>query len=129
MEKHFEHNSSAVPQQAEPDIAAMLKRIQQQLVFLEKKIDTLLKQPSGRPFERKPFEKRPFSRPERPFGNYNRYGKGPQGNSLREGNFGPGRRFDKQEGQERRFDKREGQGNQRFGQRNKPFYGQRKERP
>lgn len=113
MEEHFEHNSSSVPPQAEPDVVAMLKRIQQQLVFLEKKIDTLINQPLGRPFERKP-----FSKPQRSFGHPHRYGKGQQDNSSGEGNFGQGRRFDKQQGG----------GNRRFGQRNKPFYRRRKER-
>ena len=139
MEKHFEHNSSSVPPEALPDVVAMLKRIQQQLVFLEKKVDTLINQSSGRPFERKPFsrppssrpfERKPFSRPpsgrpfertrppQRSFKHSHRYGKGQQGDSSGERNFGQGRRFDKQEGR----------GNRRFGQRNKPFYPRRKER-
>lgn len=113
MEKHFGHNSSSVPPQAEPDVVAILKRIQQQLVFLEKKLDTLINQPSGRPFE-----KRPFPKPQRSFGPPHRYGKGQQGNSSGEGNFGQGRRFDRQEDR----------GNRRFSQGNKPFYHRRKER-
>ena len=63
MEKHSERNNSSILPEAHPDIIAMLKRIQQQLVFLEKKIDTLIKQPSGR------------SQPQRPFGHSNRYGQ------------------------------------------------------
>jgi len=111
MEKHFEHNSSSVQPQAEPDVVAMLKKIQQQLVFLEKKIDSLINKPSGRPFERKPFLK-----PQRSFGHSHHYGKGQQGSSSRVGNFGQGRRFDKQQSD----------GNRKFGQKKKPFYHSRK---
>ncbi len=52
----------------EPDMATMLKKIQQQLAFLEKKIDTLLAQSSqGKSYEQKSFS-RPFrsDRPSRP---------------------------------------------------------------
>ena len=52
----------------ETDVIGLLKKMQQQLVYLEKKIDTLIAQrpvQEGRP----PFQKdRNFSRPFRPYG-------------------------------------------------------------
>lgn len=85
----------------ETDVAAMLKKIQQQLAFLEKKIDTLLSQSSqGKPFEQKSFS-RPFrgdrpsrppfrdGRPSRPF----RDDRGPR-HSDRPRGFGGGPRSD-----------------------------------
>jgi len=82
MSKHFKDDTSPVSQQAEPEIIALIKRMQQQLVFLEKKIDTLIGRSSERPFERKH-----FSKSSRPFGRPHRYGKGKQENSFRERNF------------------------------------------
>jgi CxxC-x17-CxxC domain-containing protein len=82
MKKHFKDGISPGSQQVEPEVIALIKRMQQQLVFLEKKIDTLIGRSAERPFERKHFSKssRPFARPHR-------YGKGKQGNSFRERNF------------------------------------------
>jgi len=53
------------------DVVGLLKRMQQQLSFLEKKIDTLLSQSSqGGGSDRPRFNSdRRFSRPSRPFGN------------------------------------------------------------
>ena len=49
--KYFKHKDTPERQQEEPDVIAMLKRMQQQLGFLEKKVDMLL----GREFPSKPF--------------------------------------------------------------------------
>jgi len=87
-EKHFE-----------AETIDLIKKIQQQLIFLEKKIDTLINQSSGR----SPDVKR-FSKPLRPFGHYSYHGKS--------------RNFDKQQGDE----------NRGFGQKSKPFFRHRKER-
>ncbi|MBU4346019.1 MAG: hypothetical protein KKH29_01660 [Candidatus Omnitrophica bacterium] len=56
--------------------------MQQQLISLEKKIDTLISQPSERPFEGKHFSK-PFQR----FDRSGRYSRGKQDSSFRERNF------------------------------------------
>jgi hypothetical protein len=48
----------------ETDVLSLLKKMQQQLIFLEKKIDTLIHQSQARP----PFGEKTFSRPHRPFG-------------------------------------------------------------
>ena len=65
------------------DVLSQVKRIQQQLGFLEKKIDMLLQQqPAAKPFQ-KPFERDRFRKPFRPSG---------------EGRP-PFRRFDRKEGE------------------------------
>lgn len=97
----------------EPDVVELIKKIQQQLVFLEKKIDTLINQSSVRPFEGKR-----FSKPLRPFDHSNYHDRGKQGHGSGERNFSQGGRFDKQQGDE----------NRGFGQRKKPFFSHRKER-
>lgn len=82
MKKYFKHNSSSVSPQIEPDVAVLISKIQQQLVSLEKKIDTLISQSSERPFEGKH-----FSKPLRVFDRSYRQDKGKQDNSFREKNF------------------------------------------
>jgi len=76
--------------QAEQDVVTMIKKIQQQLIFLEKKIDTLINQSSGKRFEAKR-----FSKPLQPFDRSSYYGRGKQGNPSRERSFAPSRPFDK----------------------------------
>ena len=83
------------------EVMVLLKRMQQQLAFLEKKIDTLLSQ-SSRPSQgsdRPRYNDRGFSRPPRPFGG-NSYGgdrgrdRGPSRD--RGGDYPPrGRSFDR----------------------------------
>jgi hypothetical protein len=97
----------------EPDAVELFKKIQQQLVFLEKKIDTLINQSSPRSFEAKR-----FSKPLRSFGNSSYHDKGKQGIGLRERTFS----------RTSRFDKPQADGNQRFGQEKKQFFRHRKER-
>ena len=97
----------------EPDVIDLIKKIQQQLVFLEKKIDTLINQSLPRSFEAKR-----FSKPLRPFGHSSYHDKGRQGSAPRERSFSRGSRFDKPQAD----------GNQRFGQEKKPFFRHRKER-
>ena len=74
------------------DVTAILQRIQQQLTYLEKKLDTLLQQSQQKPsFNRE----RNFSRPFRPFNRPNRPGQGPsgqgesRGHGQSHGNFAP----------------------------------------
>ena len=51
MKKHLKRKSFSAPPQVGLDIADLINRMQQQLVFLEKKIDTLITQSKERPFE------------------------------------------------------------------------------
>jgi len=48
--KHFKYENSPDRGQGEPDVFAMIKKIQQQLVFLERKIDLLIGKSSSKPF-------------------------------------------------------------------------------
>ncbi|MBU0634014.1 MAG: hypothetical protein KKB82_07170 [Candidatus Omnitrophica bacterium] len=82
MKKRFKRNSSSAPPQAEQDVVALINKIQQQLVFLEKKIDTLISQSSERPFREKHFSK-PFQR----FDRSHQYGEGKQDHRPRERSF------------------------------------------
>ena len=59
MKKIIKRKSSSVPEQDEQDIAALINKMQEQLVSLEKKIDTLISRPSEKPAEEKHFSK-PF---------------------------------------------------------------------
>jgi hypothetical protein len=101
--------------QTEPDVVALIKKMQQQLIFLEKKIDTLIAQSQAAPSREKY-----FSKPYRSFDRPHRYGKGES--DSRPGEKGPD--------QGRSFEKRHGEGNRGFGHgekrkfdpKKKPFY-------
>ena len=76
----------------ETEMMELLQRMQQQLTFLEKKMDTLLQQTQQRPPA--PFNReRNFSRPFRPqFGRPNRPdGQGPSSHGQHGPSRGPGR--------------------------------------
>ncbi|MDD5423639.1 MAG: hypothetical protein PHT32_09545 [Candidatus Omnitrophica bacterium] len=66
MKKQSKHKSYSPPAAA-PDVTEMLAKIQQQLTFLEKKIDSLVNRPSGKPFNAE-HSPRPFQN----FGNSQR---------------------------------------------------------
>ena len=61
MKRSFKRRSSSVSPQVEPDIISAINKMQEQLVYLEKKIDTLINQSSGKSFEGRNFS-RPFQR-------------------------------------------------------------------
>lgn len=64
MSEHSEENEDlSVPPQTDSDVVSLIKKMQQQLNFLEKKIDILIGQSPERPFRDR--EKR-FSKPFRP---------------------------------------------------------------
>lgn len=67
MKKRLNHKNSSAEPQVKPDTTELILKMQQQLVFLEKKIDTLLSQSSHGPFEAKPHSK-PFQRFRQPHG-------------------------------------------------------------
>ena len=119
MNEHLKQDAFPAAPQGESDVMALVKKIQQQLVFLEKKIDTLINQSSERPFKGKYFSKpfRPLHGRQPSFSHSHHHGKG-EHNSSREGGFAQGRPFDKQQGGE----------NRGFGQRKKPFFRRRKDR-
>jgi hypothetical protein len=82
-------NPSAVPDQSSTDVVSLLKKVQQQLLLLEKKIDLLVHQSQERSRgEKTPpnmaFRKRPFSKPFRSFDHPQRHGKGAHGHGSGE---------------------------------------------
>ena len=113
MNQDFEHNNPPAPSQVEPDVITLIKKMQQQLVFLEKKIDVLIGQSPG-----KPFHDRRFSKPFRRFGHSNWHGKKERDNNSGERNFSQGNHFDKRQGGE----------NRGFVQEKKPFFRGRRDR-
>ena len=82
MKKIFKRKSVSVEPQVEPNIADRIDKMQQQLTFLEKKIDILISQSSERPSGRSNYSK-PFQR----FDNSQRFGRGNQDNNYRERSF------------------------------------------
>lgn len=62
-------NIPANPASSSPDVVSLIKKMQQQLEYLEKKIDTLI----ARSHERPSFKEKSFSKPYRSFGNSGRH--------------------------------------------------------
>lgn len=94
MTEQPKNDNFSMPQQNEPDILFLIQKIQQQLVFLEKKIDILVSQSRETPFREKSFSKpfRPSGRPYRPGHSYDKRG---QGEDSRERGFRSGPSFEK----------------------------------
>ena len=122
MSEHVKPDTSSAPPQGEVDVVVLIQKMQQQLVFLEKKIDTLISQSSEKPFRRNHFSQRSGAasqaRPFRSFGHSHPQGKGEHDNSSRERGFAPRRHFGTPQGGE----------NRGFGQSQKPFFRPRKGR-
>lgn len=122
MADPLESDNSSTPQQSEPDVLVLIKKMQQQLVFLEKKIDILINQSQARPSY-----ERPFSR-ERSFDRGRRFEKRPgeesQGFGYKKKSYDNPRESDS--GREHHFEKRHSGENRGFGQKKKPFYLGRK---
>ena len=138
-------NDSLPPAPAEQEVVVLIKKIQQQLVFLEKKIDILIRQSQTRPFSEKH-----FSKPFRPFGHPHPRSDREHANTSGEKSFDRGRHFEKRHGEENRgfghkkkaydnsresdsgqehhFEKRQDGEKRGFDQKKKPFYSRRKER-
>ena len=107
MNEESSINPSAVPDESDTDVASLIKGMQQQLLFLEKKIDLLIsrsqERPSGeKPHSDRPFRKRPFSKPFRSFDQPQRPGKGEYGHSPRERDSAPGHFYERRPGEKRR---------------------------
>ena len=118
MDEQLSDDSPAVPDQTGTEVVSLLKRLQQQLLFLEKKIDMLISQSQQRPSSERPFRKPPFSKPSRPFGQFHHHGKGEPERIFRA----------KDSAQGRHSEHRQRDAKRNFGPRAKPFLGKRKER-
>ena len=148
MTEQLKSDNSSAPQQTEPDVLVLIKKMHQQLAFLEKKIDILISQSQEKPFREKHFLKpfRSFGRPYRP-GYY--HDKRDQGEDLRGRSFHSGHHLEKRQGdenrgpggpkkdysddrensssQDRHFKKKYGGKKRGFGPRKKLFFHKRKD--
>ncbi len=103
MKEQSSIDPSAVPEESDNDIASLLGKMQQQLVFLERKIDMLISQSKERPSgERtspgRSFRKGSFSKPFRSFDHPQRHGQGEYGHGPRERGPAPGHFYDRRPG-------------------------------
>ena len=96
MKRKSKHEDTSVPPQAEPDMEVLMAKIQQQLVILEKKIDSLISQSSERSFKHKLTPNHPiglgvkgahYSKPFQRFDHFRRHEKRDQGNGYSERRF------------------------------------------
>ena len=101
MTEQLKSDNSSAPQQAEPDVLVLIKKMHQQLASLEKKIDILISQPQEKPFREKHFSKsfRSFDRPYRPGHSHD---KRDQGEDSRGRSFRSGPHFEKRPRDENR---------------------------
>jgi hypothetical protein len=86
---------SAIPDESDTDVVSLLKKMQQQMLFLERKIDLLIRQsqerqPVEKTFPNRPSQKRPFTKQYRSFDHPRRRSGGEQGHSPRESGSAPG---------------------------------------
>jgi hypothetical protein len=88
MNEESSINPSSAPDETDTDVVSLLKRMQQQLSSLERKIDLLISNSregsSGETPSDGPFRKRSFSKPFRSFDHPRRHGKGGHAHSPRE---------------------------------------------
>jgi hypothetical protein len=89
MKEELSINPSAAPDETNTDVVSLLKKMQQQLLFLERKIDLLItnsrERSSGETGRDRPFQKKPFSKPFRSFEHPRQHGKGEHTRNPREG--------------------------------------------
>jgi hypothetical protein len=107
MNEESSINPSAVPDESDADVVSLLKRMQQQLLSLERKIDLFISQSQERPsggkaFPDRPFRKRPFSKPFRSFDHSQRQGKGEREHSPRERGSAQGHFYEHRPGEKSR---------------------------
>jgi hypothetical protein len=105
-EQHKDGDFSA-PQHDETNILVLIKRMQQQLTFLEKKIDTLINQSQQKPFREKSFQEKTYSKPfrsfDRPYRPDSYHGKRSHGEDSQERSFHSGHHHsEKRHGDEHR---------------------------
>jgi hypothetical protein len=115
MTQEFKNHEPENPDRNGTDLFGMVKKIQQHLVFLERKIDALIQQtPSG------PRREGHFSKNRPPFNPAHRHGGGKPGRGFRPDSPGHPR-------QERRFGQPDGVGNRSFFSKKKRFFRQGKD--
>lgn len=118
MSEQFKQFNASETGQEKPELMALIQKIQQHLMFLEKKLDTLISQSAEKPAFNKG---RHFSRPFRPGGPSHH--SGPRDRGREHGHHSQDRNFS----QERSFNHPRGEQKPEFGQRRKPFFSRRKD--
>ena len=146
MSEQFEHNDPLSPGPDEQGVAALVSKMQKQLVSLERKIDLLINQSSGRPSVGARFSRpfRSFDRPHRPSDRRDdnagggergfdrgrhfkkRYTEESRGFAYKKKDSGESR--ESNFGQDRQFTRRDEGQNQGFEQKKKPFHYKQKVR-
>ncbi len=112
MSKHFKRKSFSDEDSShgETDVVGLIKKLQQQVTYLERKIDILINQSGERAFPPKH-----FSASSRPFRPGPRHESGEREHGPRERNFSHGRPFEQRHGEERQgFPRRKKQFFDRF---------------
>ena len=100
MNEESSVNPSTQSDTSDTDVVDLLHKLQQQLLFLERKIDLLISQSQGRPSGDKastdrPFRKRPFSKPFHSFDHPQHHGKGEHGRSPNDRDSAPGHFYER----------------------------------
>ena len=113
MNEQFKNNISPGSPQNEPDLVALIKKLQDHLVILERKIDSLINRPQE---ERRPFQEKRFSKPFRSF-KHSHHGKGEYNNPARGEKFSSGPNFKKHNSEDNKGG---------FGEKKKPFFFKKK---
>lgn len=119
MNEHSTENDET-EKTGEQELLALMKRMQQQLSFLEKKIDTLLSQ--AQPSER-PFRDRNFSKGHRPFRPSHRHERGPREERSGERPYSEERHYDRprRSGEGRPFHRGSSEGGRDFPRKKRHF--------
>lgn len=145
MSEEFKDENISAPPPAEENAVVLIKKLQQQLTFLEKKVDILINQSQAAPAG-----ERHFSKPYRSFDRSERHGRGERDSGFRERGPSHGRPFEKRHGEEHRgfgykkkhydesregdsgrerhFEKRHNDENRGFRHKKKPFFYGRRDR-
>ncbi len=97
-----EEFKQSLPPQGDLDVAGLLKKIMQQMSYLEKKLDMLIGQSSNTSNRPSFNRERHFSKPFRPGGFSHSDRRPAQGDRPREGSFDSGPRVDKPAGDQNR---------------------------
>ncbi len=117
MSEQFRPHHPSEDSSANTNVVMMIRKMQNQLDFLERKIDTLISQSQGRPSAERPFRDKRFARPFRPSGPSHQHGRTEHYGS-RDREFGQGHRPDRRPDDQHR----------EFSPKKKPFFFKKKER-
>jgi CxxC-x17-CxxC domain-containing protein len=85
MKKIIKHRGASAPKEDKPDIAVVISQMREQLISLEKKMDTLLARSPEKPSYVKPFQEKPFQKPFQRFDRPQQHDRGERNNSFRGG--------------------------------------------